>query len=58
MICQSTKRGEGKEKKMSVKGVLVKRIGPMKRRESMDTLSMAVSIIARKFYGVVGSLGS
>ena len=47
-----------KDKNMSVKGALVKRLGPMKTREGMDTLLMAMSIVGRTFSSVVGSLGS
>ena len=50
--------GGGRDKKVSIKGVLVKIPGPMKNREGMDTMSMVVLIIGRTCSGLAGPLGS
>ena len=46
--------GGGRDKKVSIKGVLVKRPDPMTYKEGMDTLSMVVLIIGRTCSRVVG----
>ena len=48
----------GRGKMVSVKGELVNRFGPTGDREGMDTLSMAVSIVGRRCFGVPSPLGS
>ena len=50
--------GGGRDKKVSVKGVLVKSHIPMIDREGMDTLLMVVSMVGRTCSRVVGPLVS
>ena len=52
------KVGSRREKKVSIKGVLVKRPEPTTYREGMDMLSMVVSIIGRTCFAMVSHLGS
>ena len=49
--------GGGRDKKVSVKGALVKRPRPMTYMEGIKTLSMVVSIVGRTCSRVVGPLG-
>ena len=50
--------GGGKDKKVSIMGVLEKSTGPAIDRDGMDTLSMAELIVIRTYSGVVDPLGS
>ena len=49
--------GGGKEKKVSIIGVLENKPGPTRDQYGIDTLSMVVSIVRRTCFVVVGPLG-